>query len=554
MYFYSLFRWLMLSLFLFTLTFSPQSMAFFGLFGKKPLELVFTYGSEKEKWIEEVTQRFNQQEIKTQEGQPIEVKAIPMGSGEAMEELLEGRRQAHLVSPASAAFIELYNARSEEQVKKPLVGETKNLVLSPVVIAMWKPMAEALGWGTQPIGWADILKMAKNPKGWAEYGYPQWGKFKWGHTHPQYSNSGLISLLAEAYAATGKNRNLKLKDITNPATGDYIQAIEQAVVHYGRSTGFFGRKMFANGPDFLSAVVLYENMVIESYNKQNLPFPIVAIYPKEGTFWSDHPVGIVERDWVTEAHREAAQVYINYLLAKPQQELALKYGFRPSDIDIPLQAPFDTDHGVDPNQPQTVLKVPSAKVIEAILKLWQERKKHANVVLVMDVSGSMNQGNKIKHAREGAVKLLSVMREADHFSLLAFNHQLHWVGKDFNLKEQRPLAEKQVKTLIASGGTALYDAIANAYHHLRENPQPDKIAAIVVLSDGADRNSQMSLPDLLKTIQLTENSPIRIFPIGYGKGAEWEVLSSIAEATQTKAYKGETKDIEKIFRDISTFF
>ena len=60
-------------------------------------------------------------------------------------------------------------------------------------------------------------------------------------------------------------------------------------------------------------------------------------------------------------------------------------------------------------------------------------------------------------------------------------------------------------------------------------------------------NSRARLPTL-RIVRLTENSPIRVFPIGYGKGAEWEVLSRIAEATQTKAYKGETKDIEKIFR------
>jgi hypothetical protein len=36
--------------------------------------------------------------------------------------------------------------------------------------------------------------------------------------------------------------------------------------------------------------------VIESHSQNNLPFPLVAIYPKEGTFWSDHPIGIVERE------------------------------------------------------------------------------------------------------------------------------------------------------------------------------------------------------------------------------------------------------------------
>jgi Ca-activated chloride channel family protein len=547
----SLTKLTILSLFIFVATI-PETYAFFGLFGKK-LEIVLTYGSEKQQWIEEVTKAFNKGKFKTSEGKRIKVKAIPMGSGEAMEELLVGKRQAHLTSPASSAFIKLYNARSEQQTGKPLVGETHNLVLSPVVIAMWKPMAEALGWGKQPLGWAEILKMAQNPKGWAAHGYPQWGQFKFGHTHPHYSNSGLIALLAEAYAGAGKTRKLKRKDINKAKTRDYVEAIEKAVVHYGRSTGFFGRKMFANGPAFLSAVVLYENMVIESY-QQRLPFPVVAVYPKEGTFWSDHPVGIVERDWVTDEHREAAQIYLNYLLEKPQQEKAMTYGFRPADLDIPLKAPFDAAHGVDPEQPQTLLKIPSAKVIEAVLELWQERKKHANVVLVMDISGSMNEQNKMAHARHGALKMLSMMGEADNFSLLVFNHKTLWLARNLALKTQRGQAEQKIKTLMATGGTALYDAIYEAQQYLKQNPQPEKITAMVVLSDGADGSSRLKLHQLLKQIQLSETSNIRIFPIGYGKGAQWKVLKSIADATQSKAYKGQLKDIEGIFREISTFF
>src|SRR5690348_3815849 len=46
------------------------------------LELVFTYGSEKEKWINEVTNDFNRAEHRTSGGKPIYVRAVPMGSGE----------------------------------------------------------------------------------------------------------------------------------------------------------------------------------------------------------------------------------------------------------------------------------------------------------------------------------------------------------------------------------------------------------------------------------------------------------------------------------------
>src|SRR5450432_460842 len=304
------------------------------------LDLTFTYGSEKEKWITEVTEAFNRAGNKTNSGKRIFVRAYPMGSGEAIDEVMEGRRQPDLISPASSAFIKLGNAQSQSKTGKDLIGNTENLVLSPVVIAMWKPMAEALGWGKKPIGWADILALARNQKGWDAYGYPQWGRFKFGHTHPQFSNSGLISLFAEVYAASGKTAGLTVADVNKSHTADFLSGIEKSVVHYGSSTGFFGRQMFSTGPQYLSAAVLYENMVIESYSQANMPFPVVAVYPKEGTFWSDHPIGIVEREWVTPEHREAAKAYIQYLLQRPQQEKAITYGFRPGAVDVPLTAPI----------------------------------------------------------------------------------------------------------------------------------------------------------------------------------------------------------------------
>ena len=245
--------------------------------------------------------------------------------------------------------------------------------------------------GKKPIGWSDILALARNPKGWEAYRYPQWGRFKFGHTHPQFSNSGLISLFAEIYAASGKTAGLTVADVNKPRTADFLSGIEKSVVHYGSSTG----------PQYLSAAVLYENMVTESYSQNNLPFPVVAIYPKEGTFWSDHPIGIVEREWVTPEHREAAKTYIQYLLQRPQQEKAIAYGFRSGAVDVPLASPIDQAHGVDPKEPKTTLEVPSVPVMDAILNLWQQKKKAANVVLGMDTSGSMNDNHKIESAREG---------------------------------------------------------------------------------------------------------------------------------------------------------
>jgi len=175
------------------------------------LEIVFTYGSEKQSWIDQSTNAFNSERRRSKSGKLIHVRPVPMGSGESIDELLVGRTQAHLTSPASSAFIKLGNAESRAKTGKDLVGPTQNLVLSPVVIAMWKPMAEALGWGQRPIGWADVVDLARRPDGWASRQHPEWGRFRFGHTHPRASNSGLIALLAETYAGAGPRSSAKTR-------------------------------------------------------------------------------------------------------------------------------------------------------------------------------------------------------------------------------------------------------------------------------------------------------------------------------------------------------
>jgi Ca-activated chloride channel family protein len=521
------------------------------------VQLLFTYGSEKEQWISQATASFNLLKAKTASGKGIFVTAQAMGSGECVEQLLAGRQQPHLISPASSVFLKMGEADSMSRTGQALVdGESETLVLSPVVIALWKPMAEALGWPGKALGWADIHALAQDPKGWASHGMPQWGAFRFGHTHPEYSNSGLISILAETYAATGKTKQLTLEDVALPATGQYLQGIEHAVVHYGTSTGFFGKRMFSGGPSYLSAAVLYENMVIDSYREKDLAFPLVSIYPKEGTFWSDHPAAIVNRPWVSAEHKEAARKFIAFLLDNPQQQAALALGFRPGNVSVPTGQPIDAAHGADPNEPKTTLALPDAPVVQAALALWKQHKKRSHVALVLDCSGSMNKEQRMTHARDGALEMLKLLGDEDQISILPFNENATaWATQRSTVGNDRAQGQKQIRGLFANGGTALYDAVLNAHNALTATPDPDKITAIIVLSDGEDQHSRTKLTELLSAVTVSAERPgLRIFTIAYGTGTRKDILEQISAATQARCYTGSTSNISDIFKDISTFF
>ena len=517
------------------------------------LELVFTYGSEKKDWLDQAVKTWAARNERTADGRPITVTAIPMGSGECCDEILRGSRQPHLISPASGAFITLGNAAAQAASGKPLIGATENLVLSPVVIAMWKPMAERLGWPGKAIGWSDILALSTAPTGWGSIGEPAWGRFRFGHTHPEYSNSGLMALLAELQAGAGTTAPLTSGDLQKPEVRSFVGGIEQAVAHYGSSTGFFAERMFGGGMSAFSATVLYESNVVDAASR-NLSTPIVSIYPKEGTFWADHPVGIVQREWVTPAHQDAAKRFIRFLLDKPQQQAALTYGFRPGSTDVPVGAPIDATHGCDATQPTTTLTVPSAPILNDALALWRSVKKPSHITLVLDLSGSMNDDGKIAGARAAAASFLGGLDDRDWVSLLVFNNSTTWVARKQPLASARTNLLRTIAGLSAGGGTALYDAILTAQEDFAGS-SGERIAALVVLSDGADTESRATLETVLADAAGgVERSGVRIFAIAYGNGAETKVLKRIAEVSRGKAFSGDTKNIQAVFKDIATFF
>ena len=80
---------------------------------------------------------------------------------------------------------------------------------------MWEPMAVALGYPSKHLGWLDIAGVAAKPGGWSAYGHPEWGKFRWGHAHPD-ANSGFLSVVSEVYAALGKTDGITPEDLRSP--------------------------------------------------------------------------------------------------------------------------------------------------------------------------------------------------------------------------------------------------------------------------------------------------------------------------------------------------
>jgi Ca-activated chloride channel family protein len=483
------------------------------------------------------------------------------------------------------------NQRRADQGQPALApADAKPFQLTPLVIAMPRPMAEALGWPATPIGWADILALARDPNGWASHGHPEWGAFKLGKTNPNFSTSALSATVAQYYAATGKQRDLTVEDLDRPDVDAFARGVESSVVHYGDTTLTFLNNWYRNDArgtalTYVSAVAVEEKSVID-YNKGNPDgitqpgerprpprVPLVAVYPKEGTLFSDSPFYILNADWVTPQQRTAAQAFQNFVTQPDNQRRALSFGFRPGNPAVAVGAPITSANGVDPNQPQTTLGVPAPPVLVKIIQKWGQDRKSARVLLVIDVSGSMGDqagggATKLDLAKRAAVQALGQFSPNDQVGLRIFSTNISPrdptdyldlvpIGPVATQREQ--LAAK-IQSLVPTSGTPLYTTALASYQDMKRTFDAARINAVVLLTDG--KNDDPRNNDLEKTLTAlradsegVSATPVRLFTIAYGQDADKDVLRRMAEATNAASYDAsDPQTISNVFTAVISNF
>jgi Ca-activated chloride channel family protein len=546
----------------------------------------FTYGSEKAAWIFAATETFNAESFETASGKRICINAIPKGSGDSVNEIKDGKAgsdEVHATSPASDLYVNLINFENAEERGGDLLKVEGFVVSSPVVIAAWEPVVQRLGAG-DAVGWKKLFQKAGA------------GGLRYGQTNPERSNSGLSALVAQFYAGAEATAGrpvprLSASRVEDPAVRDFVAKVHENVIHYGASTGFYADKMTNGGPQYADAVVLYESDVIQANHTirdRKLGYPrLVAIYPTEGTFVSNHPFAVVKRDWVDADEEEGAKKYFEYLMSPPVQAQALQYGFRPGtalDIDPDIYAKvWNADNGTRPfDTVHRFLAAPSGQVVKAARDAFRAIKNHSLVYLVIDRSGSMDarimdtergeMRTRMAMAVESADLLANRLSEEDRLVLVFYDYDV--VYSDLTPKG-RPLAmtvegkerfQETLSKVRPKGGTAMRSAIFEAWQDIcadiKANSSDRTIRIIVVLTDGKDNASKIDDRELVRRIGYSApdgrgghygdaSCKVPVFGIAFGDKADDRSLKAVTEAAGGETRRGDSAEIRAIFQRFS---
>jgi Ca-activated chloride channel family protein len=525
--------------------------------GKAPAGAVrvpFAYSPEKERLLAPLIRRFNEEGVKSG-GKPVFVEGQVVASGEAESKIARGTLEPVAWSPASSLWGRLLNFDAD----RPLAPrESPSIARTPLVIAMWEPFARALGWPKKKIGFEQVLRLARDKRGFAAYGKPQFGDFKLVHTNPDFSTSGLSAVVAEYYAATGRREGLTERQVTSSKARGFVRDIERSIVHYGDTTLFIADQMREKGPGYASAVAMEEVTLLDfNRNRRGQP-PLVALYPPEGTFYSDNPYIVLDAPWVRPQQREAAEAFQRWLARELTAERAGAEGFRPAALDEKPAGRVTKANGADPAQPKRVLGLPEPRVLDSIKRTWRQDRKPANVELVLDVSGSMSQENRLARAQEGLEAFFREVSPNDRVGLTIFSDRIERLVPIRPFSQNRNRLRSTVRQLIADGGTAVYNATAQGLDTVRALRDRERINAVVILTDGEDTDSTLTAEDVVRKARAQGDSrdQVRVFTIAYSAQAEGarEALTAIAKASGGQDYEGSTEDIETVYRSISSFF
>ena len=364
--------------------------------------------------------------------------------------------------------------------------------------------------------------------------------------------------MAEYYAATGKKEGLTEKDIANAAARKRVRDIERSIVHYGDTTLFIANQLHKEGPGYASAVAMEEVTLLDFNRTARAATSSSRSIPRRARSTPTRRSSRSRRRGCPPSRPRARRRSRQYLAEEITPELAAKSGFRPADRETAPVAPITAANGADPKQPERVLALPEPRVLAAIKKAWRRDRKPANILLVLDTSGSMNEEERLTRAKAGLEVFFRGVEPQDSVGLTIFSDQIQPLIAPAPLSKNRAELRERVRNLIAEGGTAFYDATVEAFDAVRAQKATDRINAVVLLTDGEDTDSQPTADEVVAHLEGQGDSAnrVRVFTIAYSSGATGarEQLKRIAAASGGKNYEGKTENIESVYRSISSFF
>ena len=144
-----------------------------------------------------------------------------------------------------------------------------------------------------------------------------------------------------------------------------------------------------------------------------------------------------------------------------------------------------------------------------------------DIVLALDVSGSMVTGDRMRQAREASLSFVGRLPAKAKCGLILFDHRILDPVLDPMFARQ-PL-ETRLQQAKPGGGTAYLDAAQRAIAILSKSP-PQRKRHLVLMTDGNDLNSTATIADVIRD---ANDKHVQIVTVGIGEPGRQDPVSTV---------------------------
>jgi len=468
----------------------------------------------------------------------VKVNLTYTGSLDGADAIASGSTKADAAWFGSDKYIDLAGAATK-------VRESKNIMLSPVVIGVKRTVATRLGWSSGSVTWQDIATAAGA------------GRFHFAMTSPTASNSGFSALVGVA-DALANGQALTASSIDAKGLKAFLTG--QAVT--SGSSGFLV-DAYEKSEAGLDGIINYESVLVSMNASGALHEPLELLYPKEGIVTADYPMMLLN-----DGKRQAFDKLVAYLTqpsvqAKIQQLTAR----RPVTPGVKLDPRLRSGVLIEATFPANL------QVVQRLLDEYQtELRRPADTVYVLDTSGSMGDDSptridRLKQALDGLAGAdtsfsghFSRFNPRETVTLIPFSDNVEDT-KSFAIDSTDPSSptlsalRAYVDNLQPTGGTAIYSALQRAYQVAASKRAADPAAytSIVLMTDG-ENNEGISAQDFLNGLQSlpADVRLTRVFTVLFGEASSSE-LQQIATATGGQVFDARSTSLSNVFKEIRGF-
>jgi len=384
----------------------------------------------------------------------------------------------------------------------------------------------------------------------------------WQNTDPLKSTAGLLALMAVLdgdddgeVTPDEQNAVLKLKQVRSV----YTDGTDQIFADLSKKDAEGDQAAM----QYLSAFPALEQDVL-AYNENNPKVPLVAIYPTNGSADADYPYLTLDAPWANKNRQAAAKSFLAYLRGPDGRKAFLDRGFR--DANRSPGGGLTQVNGFEAKLTTIPRAVLLADSVKQSMDTWTALTRPTNVLLVLDVSGSMKEQvpgtgkDRLTLAKEAAKNSVNLFADDTQAGLWVFSTKQDG-SRDY--RTVVPLGKigdsgrkdnllTSIDKLSAAGNTGLYDTLAAAQQTVHDSYLDGATNLVVLMTDGKneDDTGGLSLDDLKsKVAQVNQDAQhkVPVVTVGFGEDADFQTLQDISRVSGGQSYSSKTTfDINQV--------